>query len=113
MTDTLRHIDATMDERLTQLFELVRIPSISTDPDYTTDVARAAFADERGRLITCGTGGSRPILGALRDKLGVDALLVCFGRLTTASIAQMKNMTCPAFAAKCGLRVGSQKGLAQ
>jgi acetylornithine deacetylase/succinyl-diaminopimelate desuccinylase-like protein len=40
----------------------------------------AALADEWGRSTTCGTGGSIPIIGALREKLGVDALLVGFGR---------------------------------
>lgn len=39
-----------------------------------------ALADEWGVSTTCGTGGSIPIIGALRDKLGVDALLVGFGR---------------------------------
>ncbi|MFV0333667.1 MAG: M20/M25/M40 family metallo-hydrolase [Tropicimonas sp.] len=40
----------------------------------------AALADEWGRSTTCGTGGSIPIIGALKGALGVDALLVGFGR---------------------------------
>lgn len=43
MTDQiLSHIDATIDARLERLFELIRIPSVSTDPSYAADVARAA-----------------------------------------------------------------------
>lgn len=42
MTDTLSHIDATMDDRLARLFDFIRIPSISTDPAYVPEVARAA-----------------------------------------------------------------------
>jgi acetylornithine deacetylase/succinyl-diaminopimelate desuccinylase-like protein len=40
----------------------------------------AALAEQWGRSTTCGTGGSIPIIGALRAHLGVDALLVGFGR---------------------------------
>lgn len=103
MSDTLSHIDATMDERLVQVFEFFRIPFISSDPGYASDDARAALADEWGRLTICGPGGTIPIIRALRDKLGVDVLLVGFKRLTTTSITQMKIMTCPAFAMGCGL----------
>ncbi|MEM7615472.1 MAG: hypothetical protein AAF245_10520, partial [Pseudomonadota bacterium] len=39
---TLDHIDATLEERLARLFEFIRIPSISTDPGHSADVARAA-----------------------------------------------------------------------
>lgn len=39
---TLAHIDATLDASLDRLFEVVRIPSISTDPAYKAEVARAA-----------------------------------------------------------------------
>lgn len=42
MTDTLSHIDATMDDRLARLFDFIRIPSISTDPEYAPQVAQAA-----------------------------------------------------------------------
>ncbi|MBR9865328.1 MAG: M20/M25/M40 family metallo-hydrolase [Rhodobacteraceae bacterium] len=42
MTDTLSHIDATMDDRLARLFDFIRIPSVSTDPAFAPDVARAA-----------------------------------------------------------------------
>ncbi|MGR3804699.1 M20/M25/M40 family metallo-hydrolase [Marinibacterium profundimaris] len=43
MTDQiLSHIDATLDARLERLFELIRIPSVSTDPAYAGDVARCA-----------------------------------------------------------------------
>ncbi|MGJ8546842.1 MAG: M20/M25/M40 family metallo-hydrolase [Sulfitobacter sp.] len=42
MSDTLSHIDATMDDLLARLFDFIRIPSISTDPDYAPEVARAA-----------------------------------------------------------------------
>ncbi|MDR3375126.1 MAG: M20/M25/M40 family metallo-hydrolase [Ancalomicrobiaceae bacterium] len=38
----LDRIDATLDESLERLFELVRIPSISTDPAFAADVAAAA-----------------------------------------------------------------------
>ena len=40
MSDTLSHIDATMDERLVQVFEFFRIPFISADPGYASDDAR-------------------------------------------------------------------------
>lgn len=42
MTDTLSHIDATMDDRLARLFDFLRIPSVSTDPAFAPEVARAA-----------------------------------------------------------------------
>nr|WP_323776918.1 M20/M25/M40 family metallo-hydrolase [Amylibacter sp.] len=42
MTDTLSHIDATMDDRLARLFDFIRIPSVSTDPAFAPEVARAA-----------------------------------------------------------------------
>lgn len=42
MTDTLSHIDATMDDRLARLFDFIRIPSVSTDPAYAPEVTRAA-----------------------------------------------------------------------
>ena len=56
-------------------------PAWAMDPDNrflapTLD----ALAEEWGRSTTCGTGGSIPIIGALKDALGVDALLVGFGR---------------------------------
>lgn len=40
----------------------------------------AALTDEWGQATTCGTGGSIPIIGALKAHLGVDALLVGFAR---------------------------------
>ncbi|ARO14664.1 cytosolic nonspecific dipeptidase [Ketogulonicigenium robustum] len=40
--DVLAHIDATLDQRLQSLFQLIRIPSVSTDPAYAGDVARCA-----------------------------------------------------------------------
>lgn len=43
--------------------------------------ALAALTDEWGReAAVAGTGGSIPILNAFRDRLGMDALLVGFGR---------------------------------
>ena len=38
----LARIDATLDESLARLFDLVRIPSIATDPAFKAEVARAA-----------------------------------------------------------------------
>ena len=38
----LSRIDADLDASLARLFEIIRIPSISTDPAYAADVARAA-----------------------------------------------------------------------
>lgn len=40
--DILAHVDATLDERLARLFELIRIPSVSTDPTRAEDCRRAA-----------------------------------------------------------------------
>ncbi len=40
--DVLAHVDATVDERLARLFELIRIPSVSTDPARADDCRRAA-----------------------------------------------------------------------
>ena len=40
--DILAHVDATLDERLARLFELIRIPSVSTDPTRAADCRRAA-----------------------------------------------------------------------
>lgn len=42
VADILGHVDATLDERLDRLFDLVRIPSVSTDPAHSTDCQRAA-----------------------------------------------------------------------
>jgi acetylornithine deacetylase/succinyl-diaminopimelate desuccinylase-like protein len=38
----LKHVDANLDGSLARLFELLRIPSISTDPKWKADCARAA-----------------------------------------------------------------------
>ncbi len=40
--DILAHVDATIDARLERLFELIRIPSVSTDPNHAEDCRRAA-----------------------------------------------------------------------
>ena len=40
--DILAHVDNTIDARLDRLFDLVRIPSISTDPTHADDCKRAA-----------------------------------------------------------------------
>jgi len=40
--DILAHVDATIDERLQRLFQLIRIPSVSTDPTRAEDCRRAA-----------------------------------------------------------------------
>ena len=42
LTDILSHVDETLDSRLERLKELIRIPSISTDPRRTPEVRRAA-----------------------------------------------------------------------
>lgn len=45
MTDTaeiLDHVDTTLDERLDRLFNLIRIPSVSTDPAYSQNCQRTA-----------------------------------------------------------------------
>ena len=42
LSDILDHVDATIDVRLQRLCELVRIPSVSTDPGHTAEVRRAA-----------------------------------------------------------------------
>ena len=38
----LAHVDSTIDQSLERLFELIRIPSISTDPAYGDHCRRAA-----------------------------------------------------------------------
>jgi acetylornithine deacetylase/succinyl-diaminopimelate desuccinylase-like protein len=40
--DILAHVDATIDERLARLFDLIRIPSVSTDPNHAADCRKAA-----------------------------------------------------------------------
>ena len=40
--DILDHVDATLDARLDRLFELIRIPSVSTDPAHASDCRAAA-----------------------------------------------------------------------
>ncbi|WEX10615.1 dipeptidase [Chelativorans sp. AA-79] len=40
--DILAHVDATIETRLQRLFQLIRIPSISTDPAHAEDCRRAA-----------------------------------------------------------------------
>ncbi|MDR3497023.1 MAG: M20/M25/M40 family metallo-hydrolase [Ancalomicrobiaceae bacterium] len=42
LAPVLDQVDSTLDESLERLFELVRIPSISTDPAFADDVAAAA-----------------------------------------------------------------------
>ena len=42
VSDILDHVDATLDTRLERLFDLIRIPSVSTDPGYADDCRRAA-----------------------------------------------------------------------
>jgi acetylornithine deacetylase/succinyl-diaminopimelate desuccinylase-like protein len=42
VSDILAHVDATMDARVDRLCDLIRIPSVSTDPRHDADVRRAA-----------------------------------------------------------------------
>jgi acetylornithine deacetylase/succinyl-diaminopimelate desuccinylase-like protein len=42
VSDILMHVDATIDARVDRLCELIRIPSVSTDPRHDADVRRAA-----------------------------------------------------------------------
>ena len=42
LSQVLRKLDATQDEALERLFELIRIPSISTDPAYKPQCQQAA-----------------------------------------------------------------------
>ena len=42
LDDVLAYVDANIDTSLEKLFELIRIPSISTDPAYAADCQRAA-----------------------------------------------------------------------
>lgn len=42
LTDILEHVDNDLDARLERLFELIRIPSVSTDPNYAADCQKAA-----------------------------------------------------------------------
>ena len=51
----LSRIDETLPQSLDRLMELLRIPSISTDPAYKADCARAAQPDAR----RMGAGGRR------------------------------------------------------
>lgn len=42
LSDILDHVDEKLDDRLARLFELIRIPSVSTDPNYAPACQRAA-----------------------------------------------------------------------
>jgi acetylornithine deacetylase/succinyl-diaminopimelate desuccinylase-like protein len=42
LSQVLKRLDATQEEALQRLFELVRIPSISTDPAYKSQCQQAA-----------------------------------------------------------------------
>ena len=42
LSQVLKKLDATQDEALERLFELIRIPSISTDPAYKPQCQQAA-----------------------------------------------------------------------
>ncbi|MFB8787087.1 hypothetical protein, partial [Pasteurella multocida] len=42
LAQVLKQLDDTREEALERLFELIRIPSISTDPAHKTDCKRAA-----------------------------------------------------------------------
>ncbi|WP_428925736.1 M20/M25/M40 family metallo-hydrolase [Marinibacterium sp. SX1] len=81
-TNFLAHVRSRLPEDCTVTFEDHGLaPAWAMDPSNrflapTLD----ALAAEWGRSTTCGTGGSIPIIGALKDALGVDALLVGFGR---------------------------------
>ena len=81
-TNFLAHVRARIPEDCSVSFE-----DHGLSPAWAMDAANPylvptleALADEWGRSTTCGTGGSIPIIGALKDALGVDALLVGFGR---------------------------------
>ena len=55
--DILAHVDATIDERLQRLFQLIRIPSVSTDPTRAEDCRRAAVILTRLKApAQCGAG---------------------------------------------------------
>lgn len=42
ISDILDHVDATIDDRLERLFDLIRIPSVSTDPAFAEDCRKTA-----------------------------------------------------------------------
>jgi acetylornithine deacetylase/succinyl-diaminopimelate desuccinylase-like protein len=42
LTQVLKQLDATQDQALERLFELIRIPSVSTDPEYKSHCRKAA-----------------------------------------------------------------------
>ncbi|WP_421855626.1 M20/M25/M40 family metallo-hydrolase [Oricola sp.] len=82
MTKTiLKRIDTTRDARLARLFELVRIPSVSTDPAYAADVRRAAdwlaatLRDMGAEADVRDTEGHPMVLGHLKGPDGAPHVL--------------------------------------
>src|SRR5258706_15904398 len=84
LNQVLKKLDATQDQALERLFELIRIPSVSTDPGYKQHCRKAADWCVRqledigfdARVVS--TTGHPMVVGHDRGGPGSDAMHVLF-----------------------------------
>ena len=87
----LAQIDAELDHARDRLFELLRIPSISTQPEHKPDVQRAAEwlraqLEELGLTVSImPTAGHPVVLGSIPDRPARRRRASCFTVITMCS----------------------------